>query len=454
LISGISHSIFAFPFILERVMRIKLKTSLLAVLASLSVAPVLADEPAAQPVYTFAEAVKAGKPLTNFRLRYEHVDDEVPAHSENADAFTLRSLIGWQTAPWHNFSVAAQLINVGVFNDDYDNRDKWLGEPGKGDYPVVVDPDDTDINQLFVEWTGLKNTKVRLGRQSVKLDNVRFIGNVEFRQVMQVFDGVALENKGLLPDTSLYLAHFERVKQVSTKYQDANVEIGNIKYAISPSESLIGYGYLVDWNGSLKPGNPNPEGSSSKTLGVRLDGAHGLNPEWKVLYTAEYAKQDDYKDGNDNIDSHYLRLGGGAQYREWYARIDHEILSSNDGESAFQTPLGTNHLFQGWADLFLTTPNAGIEDTFVSAGGKLLAIQLMAEYHWIKADEDFASLAGRSGDSYGEEFDISASYSYGKWLGKVEYANFREDDELGPTVNAASRKRDTEKVWLTLMYSF
>lgn len=440
----------------------KLRNTTLAglVAAAVTAVPAYAEEaPAAPAEYTFLDSVKAGKPLTNFRLRYENVDQDGKA--EDADAFTLRSLVGWQTAPWHNFSIAAQVINVGVFNDDYDNFDKAVIEPGKSAYPRVVDPDDTDINQLFVEWTGIRNTKLRLGRQSVKLDNVRFIGNIEFRQVMQVFDGVALENKNLLPNTSIYLAHFDRVKQITTKYQDANVEIANVKYSISPSEALVGYGYLIDWNGSPRTGNvgqPNPDTTSSKTFGARLDGTRVINPDWKVLYTAEYAKQDDYKDGNDNIDSHYLRLGGGAMYGTWYARIDHEILSSNDGLSAFQTPLGTNHLFQGWVDQFLVTPNQGIKDTFFSFGGKVFGVALSGEYHIFKSDEDFRTIGDSatnfSGNKYGTEIDVAAAYTYQKWMGKVEYGRFREDDELGATLTAATRKRDTEKLWLTVMYTF
>jgi hypothetical protein len=437
----------------------KLRTTTLASLlaTAFTAVPASAEEaPAAPAEYTFLDSVKAGKPLTNFRLRYESVDQD--GKTEDADAFTLRSLVGWQTAPWHNFSIAAQVINVGVLNDDYDNFDKAIIEPGKSAYPRVVDPDDTDINQLFVEWTGIRNTKLRLGRQSVKLDNVRFIGNIEFRQVMQVFDGVALENKNLLPNTSIYLAHFDRVKQITTKYQDANVEIANVKYSISPSEALVGYGYLIDWNGSPRTGNvgqPNPDTTSSKTFGARLDGTRVINPDWKVLYTAEYAKQDDYKDGNDNIDSHYLRLGGGAMYGTWYARIDHEILSSNDGLSAFQTPLGTNHLFQGWVDQFLVTPNQGIKDTFFSFGGKVFGVALSGEYHIFKSDEDFTTPSGvGTGDKYGTEIDVAAAYTYQKWMGKVEYGRFREDDELGATLAAATRKRDTEKLWLTVMYTF
>jgi hypothetical protein len=446
---------------------IKLRNTTLAslVAAAVTAVPAYAEEaPAAPMEYTFLDSVKAGKPLTNFRLRYENVDQDGKA--ENADAFTLRSLIGWQTAPWHNFSIAAQVIDVTQLSDDfYDTSAGVFGRSSavpsdKVQYPVVADPDETDINQLFVEWTGIRNTKLRLGRQSVKLDNVRFIGNVEFRQVMQVFDGVALENKGLLPNTSLYLAHFEGLKQITTKYRSANVEIANIKYSISPSENIVGYGYFIDWNGEVKATNPAPfnETNSNRTLGLRADGTHIINPDWKVLYTAEYAKQDDYKDGNDNIDSHYLRLGGGAQYGTWYARIDHEILSSNDNLSAFQTPLGTNHLFQGWADQLLVTPNAGIKDTFVSFGGKVFNIALSGEYHIFKSDEDFRTVGDPTtaftGNKYGKELDLAAAYTYKKWMGKVEYAKFTEDDILGASAAAATRKRDTEKVWLTVMYTF
>ncbi|HSI95525.1 MAG TPA: alginate export family protein [Methylophilaceae bacterium] len=443
--------------------RYKTTSRLLAALAvcTLAVPALAADQPAAdQPAApgSLMEAITAGKPMTNFRLRYEHVDDDVPAHTENADAWTLRSLIGWQTAPFHDFSVAAQIINVAQFNDDfYDTSNGVFGRSAavpsdKTRFPAVADPDDTDINQLFVEWTGLRNTKLRLGRQSVKLDNVRFIGNIEFRQVMQVFDGVALENKNLLPDTSIYLAHFEGLKQINTQYRQADVEIANVKYSISPSEAIVGYAYLLD----MQDGTAAFRGSNSaKTFGLRADGTHIINPDWKVLYTAEYAKQDDYKDGNDNIDSHYLKLGGGAMYGTWYARIDHEILSSNDGLSAFQTPLGTNHLFQGWVDQFLVTPNAGIKDTFASFGGKVFGVALSGEYHIFKSDEDFTTPSGvGTGDKYGTELDLAAAYTYQKWMGKVEYGRFREDDELGATLAATTRKRDTEKLWLTVMYTF
>lgn len=404
--------------------------------------PVAAQEAgAADAAYTFADSVRAGKALTNFRLRSEQVQQD--SKTEDAHALTLRSLVGWQSAPFHNFSVGAQLINIAVLDDSYDNGDKGQTQPGRANFPRIADPDYTGVNQLYVDWTGVRNTRVRAGRQSVKLDNVRFVGNVEFRQVMQVFDGASVENKGLLPDTTVFAAHFNRVTQVSTLRQDTDISIVNARYGISPTENLIGYGYLAGWDAA------SLQATSTRTLGVRLDGVRPLNPDWKVLYTAEYAKQDPYKNGAANIDSHYARLGAGAQYGAWFARIDQELLSSNRGLSAFQTPLGTNHLFQGWTDLFLTTPNAGIRDTFITLGGKKGEFALLAELHHIASDRPFDVASGGTGTHYGNELDLAGTWTRGPWMARIEYARFREADVL-----TTGRKRDTDKLWLTGMVSF
>lgn len=438
------------------------------------------EEP--MPEYTFLDSIKDGKPMTNFRLRYESVDQEgfqpAPNAGEKLDtahAFTLRSLIGWQTAPYKNFSFAAQLTDVHEFNHNFNDRRENLSEPGKANYANIVDPSFTDVNQLFVDWTGIKNTRVRLGRQQVNLDNVRFIGDIGFRQNMQVFDGVSVLNKSI-PDTEIFAAHFEQVRQINTELRQGDIEIVNAKYRISPSESLVGYGYLIDVaNLGQNNGNPLLDGTaaqggnglgasqdlvktattdaSSKTFGLRLDGVRAIDTTWKVLYTAEYAKQTDYKDGSELIDAHYFKLGGGAMYNSWSVRIDHEKLSSNDGKYAFQTPLGTNHLFQGWADQFLATPRQGMEDTFVTVAGSIGKAKLQAEYHVFKSDEKFQSI-GKLGDKYGTEFDASIMYPFtDKISGKLEYAKFNESDVYGG-LSSAARKGDKEVVWVTGMVTF
>lgn len=468
------------------------QVSVAILLAALSMQAMAEEE--ALPEYTFMDAIKTGKNMTSFRLRYENVQQDglQPNNLSNAanslnptrnddikdaNALTLRSLIGWQTAPYHNWSFAAQLINVSKLDDDFNDGTNSFRTNGASnqnsriEYAKVVDPDHTDINQLYVDWTGIKNTRVRAGRQQVNLDNVRFIGDIAFRQVMQVFDGVSVFNKSI-PDTELFVAHFEKVNQIFTTERNGNLEIINARYRISPTEFLIGYGYLSNFenlglgNAWFGTGAANlAADQSNKTFGIRLDGTHPFTPNYRAHYTAEYAKQSDYKDGDDRIDAHYYKLGGGFGIDNFNLRVDQELLSSNKNQYAFQTPFGTNHLFQGWVDKFLVTPRAGIKDSFVTATYRYGNFVFFADYHLLDSDEDFYTVNGgttRSGNRYGTEWNAAVTWNIDKnWMTKFEYGKFSEDDHFAAAANTTSnavgtrgRIRDTEKLWLTAMYTF
>ena len=487
----------------------------LLALSAISTANAEEIAPEVEHEYTFMDSVKEGKNMMSFRLRYETVDQDgfqpgnllgltAPANNptrneelKKAEGLTLRSLIGWQTAPYKNFSFAAQLTNVTKFVDNFNdstNNTMINGVSNQArniEYAKIVDPSDTDVNQLYVDWTGLKNTKFRLGRQQTNLDNVRFIGDIAFRQVMQVFDGVSVINKSI-PNTEVFLAHFEQVKQITTKTRDDGaLDIANIKYRISPTESLVGYAYLDGFddlglgrawfgNGGATPvataagknGTINQAADQgNKILGVRLDGTHPFNPNFRAHYTAEYAKQTDYSGGDSRIDAHYYKIGGGLGFDNFNMRIDQELLSSNDSKYAFQTPFGTNHLFQGWVDKFLATPVEGIEDTFVTATYRYGDFVFFADYHILKSDEDFHTVGSglaTNGNKFGKEWNVAATWNIDKnWMTKLEYGKFTEDDKyaLLPSATPANnptaiananrgRVRDTDKLWITAMYTF
>lgn len=428
----------------------KTNLALLAALAALGAAPAMAaDAPQAQ---SLTEAISDGKPMTNFRLRFENVNQDAAAPGlKDANAWTLRSLVGWQTKPFHDVSIGAQLIGVTKLDNEYNDLKNGLAQPGKSGYAVVNDPDFYNINQLYLDWSGIPDTKIRAGRQSLKIDNVRMVGNIEFRQVMQVFDGVTVENHSL-PNTEILAGYYTRLRKINTDLRPDDTGILHAAYKLSPTETLTAYAYWYDMDHVALASD-----GSNRTLGLRADGSHKIDDHWKVLYTAEYARQDPNgasdqrkSNGSDLIDAHYYKFGGGAGYDSWFARVDQELLSSHDGKYAFQTPLGTNHLFQGWVDKFLSTPAEGIRDTFVTAGGKIGDVTLLTEYHWINSDKDFLVVGGGAGDKYGKEWDVSAAYAYNKnILGKLEYGTYQEDD-----LRLAGRVRDTDKVWLTLMYTF
>jgi Alginate export len=416
-------------------MRLRCCLSKITAVAFCLAGAAVAEEPVSE-YQSLPDAISGGKLLLNLRARYEFVDQDGKA--EKADAYTLRTLFGWQTGAFHGWSVLLQGIDVSrLGSKDYNDAPS---QAAASPFPLVPDPHTTDVNQAYLQYAGLWDTTVRAGRQSIKLDNVRFVGNVEFRQVMQVFNGVTLENKAL-KDTDVYLGYLGRVRSTLGTERSSDIGIVHAAYSISPTETVTGYGYFEN---DPHLASVAAKDLSNRTLGLRLDGAHALGSDFKLLYTAEYASQHSYANGDARIDADYEHFGAGPRWGDWYVRFDYEKLGSNGGTYAFQTPLGTNHLFQGWADLFLTTPAQGIRDSYLTLGGKIGSVQVYAELHKYKSD--FGSI------DFGKEFDASFAYRFMKpLLGKLEYASYREGDVLSP---ASARKRNTSKIWVTLLYEY
>jgi hypothetical protein len=379
-----------------------------------------------------AQALTSGKPTIYLRPRYEHVEQD--GKPENADALTMRTLLGYRTGTWQGLSAYFEGINVGHLGDqNYNDKTTVTNSP----FPTVADPDGTDINQFYADYTGVPDTLVRAGRQLIKLDNVRFIGNVDFRQFMQVFNAVSVENTSLA-NTRLYAGYLMRQRTTADTQRDINAPLFNARYTWKPGNVLVAYAYLQDQaNTGQATGFAD---NSNKIFGVRADGGYPVNDLWKVLYTAEYAKQDPYSGGDARIDASYYHVALGVQRGDVFLRVEEERLSSNKGLYGFQTPLGTNHLFQGWADLFLTTPAQGIRDAYLTAGGKLGKVALYGEYHRFRSDV--------GNIDFGHEIDVGITYPIRPYLiGKFEYANYSSAD-------AIAAKPDTRKIWLTLIYTY
>lgn len=387
-----------------------------------------ASPPAAGPV----GAIAGGKLLFNLRPRVEWVDQAGKA--DNAFAITNRTLLGWETAAWRGVSVTAQIIDVARLDDSFNE-----GPAASVRYPIVADPDNTDINQLFVDYAGVPSTRIRFGRQSLKLDNVRFVGNVEFRQVMQVFTGLWIENR-TVPGLELNYGHFDRVKNIFAQQRQTDLDLFRAAWTWQPDNVLVGFAYLQDQ--AVTGQATGFADNGNRIVGLRANGAWPAGA-WKILYTAEYASQDAYGGGDRRIDARYQRLGGGIGRGKGFVRLDYDRLGSNGGQYAFQTPLGTNHLFQGWADQFLTTPAQGIRDLYVTVAAQWREWQFQAEAHDFRSD--FADIR------YGSELDLGVARAFSRQLtAKVEVARFREGDILPGT----GRKPDTTRIWVTAVFQW
>jgi len=390
-----------------------------------------------------ADAIMGGDAYVNFRYRLENVDDS--AFAKEATASTLRTRLGYKTKSFHDFSVLLEIENITeIGSDDYNSTTN-----GKAGLPVIADPEDTAINQLALTYAGVEDTTLVLGRQVLNLDNQRFIGTVGFRQNDQTYDVMTVINQSI-PDLTVryfYVWNVNRINGDDHPLGDlgSNTHIINASYSgFGDIGTLTGYGYLIDFDDDAAV-----VGLSSKTFGLRFKGSQPVTDDVKVLYTAEYATQSDHGDNATSYNADYFRLIGGAVYKSVTAKIGYEQLGSdNGGTVSFQTPLATGHAFNGWADKFLTTPVAGLEDIFGSLGytlkqpfgaGPVQSLEFLGVYH------DFSTEKGSQ--DLGTEFDarvvakILDHYSV-----SLKLADYEADSGSGTS--------DAQKIWFTLGASF
>jgi hypothetical protein len=142
---------------------------------------------AAPPLAVAADA-NSGHVILDARLRYEVVAQD--GFAKDAQAFTLRTRLGYETPAWRGFRGLIEGENITALSDDYNSTTN-----GKTSVPTVADPEVTQLNRAQISWTGT-DADVVAGRQRIILGNARFVGNVGFRQTEQTFEAVRI---GLRP---------------------------------------------------------------------------------------------------------------------------------------------------------------------------------------------------------------------------------------------------------------
>ncbi|SDD92366.1 alginate export family protein [Kordiimonas lacus] len=374
-----------------------------------------------------------GKAGLDLRYRLELVDQD--GFNKNAAASTLLTKMWYKTGDLKGFSAYVEATNTTVVGKEtYNNTVN-----GNITRPVVADPDITELNQAYLMFKQ-EFVTVKAGRQGINLDNQRFIGTVGFRQNDQTYDGV-LASFSAGKDLTASYGYIWNVNRIFGNDHpagdfDTNTQIFNVTYSGLPFGKLTAYGYLLDMN------DAGAFGLSSSTLGIRFAGGTKVTDKVKLGYELEYASQSDYKDNPADYTADYWGAILSASSSGFTAQLGYELLGSDDGIS-FKTPLATLHKFNGWADKFLATPGAGLEDAYASVAykvggeGPLKGMLLKAVYH------DFSSDVGDT--SYGSEIDLLVSKKINKYLTASVKAAFYNADGFGA---------DTDKVWLTLAAKF
>ena len=384
---------------------------------------------------SFASAITSGKASISGRYRYEHVNQDNDL--KNANASTLRLRLNYRTGQWKGWSGFAEFDHVfHVLIDDFNSGGGT--SPNRGEYSVVADPKGSDLNQLYIDLDPNDDWKYRFGRQRILLDNQRFVGGVGWRQNEQTYDALTL-NTSALSRTKLSYSYVNRVRRIFGQSVPAGKErldghLFNAKITFNDEFSLTPYLYSLDYSDAV--------GNSSLSIGARAAGSHPFG-SGKFNWLAEYARQSDAGDNPISYDADYLHLTAAyAAGNDMTLGLGYEILGADSGAGvAFSTPLATLHAFNGWADQFLSTPGAGLEDFYVSFKFKVAKWSLTAIYH------DFSSDTGSF--NYGDEIDLSGSFKFSERYSLLLKAALFSADSSSPLTNV-----DTNKYWVMFTASY
>lgn len=404
-----------------------------AVLAAASMLSTVPHASAADesPPANLEESAFPGEFNLDLRLRFENVHQESvgPAGRRGqGHAQTARLRLGYRTPSFEGFSGYAELEG-GQSIDDETYNGVIEGDPSEG---VIADPDFAEFNQAYAQFErwGLR---LRGGRQRIVLDDVRFIGDVGWRNDQQTYDAVSARYAGL-EDWTFFYAYLAQINRIfgDELDRDSDSHLINVSYDALPIGKLTGFAYLLDFRGDADLADGN-------TFGFRLQDTLPLNEELELGYVGSYARIVNAGPG-EAFEANYYILDLSLNHKPWDATLGaaYEVLGSDDGGYGFQTPLATLHKWSGWADMFLSTPATGLRDFYVY-GKKRLPWDINGTIvgHAFWAEDGHAW--------YGWELDAVLSKAITEHvtvLGKVAW--FEGETSAAP----AAPPNDTVRFWL------
>ncbi len=365
---------------------------------------------------------------TSFRLRHQEIHDDWKTDS------IATTLLGRVTVNWKaqdNLELVSQYDRIWALDKDkYNSVTYW------NDRSPLPDPPGGELNLLHLNWQLSANWEAKIGRQVISFDNERHVGSVAFWQNDQTFDaasfnfsdGLGLKfqysyvNKAhrifgdeasvLLPQSDPRAATSPMRPATERGNHHHNTHLINLRYPLHSLATISGFIYLID--------NETAPVVSTQTAGVRLEGAFKPD-QLKYWYTLEGARQKGAFDNPWVYTAYYVQAEFGVQYKSHRVDIGYEYLGE-DNDFGFSTSLGTNHKFQGWADVF-TRYNAfgGMDDRYISYAGRDGKLRWKLVYHSFDSLSDDRNL--------GRELDLEVAWRYTrKWEFKLIGAHYQAQD--------------------------
>ena len=434
----------------------KLKNKTLMHKMSLALAPVAllmtVQAASAGEIDSLTDAFKGGK--TNFATQYRYETVETPNGTKGqAKASTLGARLGYETGDFHDFSGTIQYQAV-MANKQYDNFQGTAGGQ-TANLNAVADPGGAGVVQAHLTYKGIADTTIKQGRQVIRYDDDRWVGNVDWRQSWQSFDATSITNKSLA-NTTIQAAYVTNVNRVigteatggfagDTHMKSTLLNVNNKSMSFA---DLVFYNYRLDYTAQVQANAATDKFGfgSTNTTGLKVMGNASAIGDYKLSWVAEYAQQKDNKLNNKDYNAKYTNLNAKLDMNFATIQPGMEILGANNGASV-QTPLATLFAFNGWADKFLVTPTIGLKDTYVKARSNAMGIVYGADFHQFKSDTGNLGL-GRELDLIAEK-QIDKVFAVGARAAR--YKASTETVSNTASANAAAggiALTDTNKMWL------
>lgn len=372
-----------------------------------------------------------GTPLIDLRGRYEGVDDK--AKPLNAHAYTMRARVGYQTAPWRGVSFLGELDQLWDLGGTFNNT-----RNGKVVYPTVADPEMTALNRLQLTFASDFETTFVLGRQRILFGDQRFVGNAGWRQHEQTYDAFTVTNVSI-PDLTLSYSYVDRVNRVygPASPHPSSAPAGAFHcdchlidgvYTGIPFLKLEMFALMLDLDQRHGPRASMLSASklSTATLGLKGEYKIALSDQVSLGLLGAYAHQSNYRNNPVSVDINYWRGEGSVGYAGLTAIAGYEAMAGN-GTVGFSTPLATTHAFDGWADMFLTTPSNGLDNLYLKGAYAAKDVANLLSVEMVTATvtyRDFSTDRTRIG--IGTEWDGALEFAIDMRASMLlQYANYQ-----------------------------
>lgn len=404
---------------------------------------------AAPPPYKFGDPIKVSPevtfdPIIDGRLRLEHVDQ--PATS--GEAITLRLRAGFEAKhKSSHLSILAEAEGVVALHSEYNAYPYAVpSSQRRTQFSVIPDPENVELNRLQLQYKS-KAVTVTVGRQRINLDDQRWVGAVGWRQNEQTFDAVRAEAKlgpvtfdGTYAIDQRTIFGFEGGPRTAFGGDfillGAGAKLGPV--------NLKAFAYLLDYDTVEQPGALAATMADTQTYGARATSSLPLSKSVKLNLAASYARQSSYKQNPVSYGVDYIAGEAGIAWKGLALTGGYEKLGANAlAGRSLQTPMATLHKFNGWADLFLTTPANGLQDIYGGIAYKIEGVKALPGLNVAATYHQYDSAIG--GVDFGREWNASLGFKLARGVNVLaKYADY----------SARGFGTDTRKFWLQMEFAY